>query len=174
MYFRLYTLVVYCFFFFFQAEDGIRDYKVTGVQTCALPIYSDRLERQRAHAALAPHALPRPGHARTLQRLSARPAQRKVRRIHAAMIKGAEYTCQKLPADFDVAAFLVDFFETELREDFEDVLPAEGLKLWHGRADRVRRMRAPTDFPQDRVPRDPEDPDTRRRTGFRLWKCGLE
>src|SRR5256885_9934307 len=25
--------------FFFQAEDGIRDYKVTGVQTCALPIY---------------------------------------------------------------------------------------------------------------------------------------
>src|SRR5256885_3413132 len=28
------------FFFFFQAEDGIRDYKVTGVQTCALPIYA--------------------------------------------------------------------------------------------------------------------------------------
>src|SRR5256885_6576863 len=27
-------------FFFFQAEDGIRDYKVTGVQTCALPIFA--------------------------------------------------------------------------------------------------------------------------------------
>src|SRR5437762_8577244 len=27
-------------FFFFQAEDGIRDTSVTGVQTCALPIYS--------------------------------------------------------------------------------------------------------------------------------------
>ena len=26
------------FFFFFQAEDGIRNYYVTGVQTCALPI----------------------------------------------------------------------------------------------------------------------------------------
>src|SRR5260370_7886672 len=26
-------------FFFFQAEDGIRDSSVTGVQTCALPIY---------------------------------------------------------------------------------------------------------------------------------------
>src|SRR5687768_18363136 len=26
------------FFFFFQAEDGIRDVAVTGVQTCALPI----------------------------------------------------------------------------------------------------------------------------------------
>src|SRR3989454_9325891 len=31
---------VWCFFFF-QAEDGIRDYKVTGVQTCALPILAD-------------------------------------------------------------------------------------------------------------------------------------
>src|SRR5690606_41004223 len=29
-----------CFFFFFQAEDGIRDFHVTGVQTCALPISS--------------------------------------------------------------------------------------------------------------------------------------
>src|SRR5216684_5743993 len=28
----------YLFFFFFQAEDGIRDVAVTGVQTCALPI----------------------------------------------------------------------------------------------------------------------------------------
>src|SRR5256885_8915272 len=30
------------FYFFFQAEDGIRDYKVTGVQTCALPICNNR------------------------------------------------------------------------------------------------------------------------------------
>src|SRR5256885_4206098 len=30
--------VTICMVFFFQAEDGIRDYKVTGVQTCALPI----------------------------------------------------------------------------------------------------------------------------------------
>src|SRR5690348_2285067 len=29
---------VFCWFFFFQAEDGIRDGRVTGVQTCALPI----------------------------------------------------------------------------------------------------------------------------------------
>src|SRR2546430_8368075 len=29
------------FFFFFQAEDGIRDLTVTGVQTCALPIYRE-------------------------------------------------------------------------------------------------------------------------------------
>src|SRR5438067_13614218 len=35
-------LYLFFFFFFFQAEDGIRDRNVTGVQTCALPIYSVR------------------------------------------------------------------------------------------------------------------------------------
>src|SRR2546430_6187393 len=36
----------YCLcFFFFQAEDGIRDLTVTGVQTCALPISDIRSER---------------------------------------------------------------------------------------------------------------------------------
>src|SRR5688500_4347345 len=36
-------------FFFFQAEDGIRDYKVTGVQTCALPILApEQLAGHRA------------------------------------------------------------------------------------------------------------------------------
>src|SRR5256884_30164 len=44
-------------FFFFQAEDGIRDVAVTGVQTCALPICQDVIELvgdagcQRADAA---------------------------------------------------------------------------------------------------------------------------
>src|SRR5476649_3003323 len=35
------------FFFFFQAEDGIRDHCVTGVQTYALPIYWSRMVSQR-------------------------------------------------------------------------------------------------------------------------------
>src|SRR6266498_2051449 len=39
--------VVTSFFFFFQAEDGIRDADVTGVQTCALPILSI-CDRERA------------------------------------------------------------------------------------------------------------------------------
>src|SRR5699024_11854618 len=30
------------YYFFFQAEDGIRDRNVTGVQTCALPIFAER------------------------------------------------------------------------------------------------------------------------------------
>src|SRR3712207_3023315 len=34
--------------FFFQAEDGIRDIGVTGVQTCALPICSSRLSDRKA------------------------------------------------------------------------------------------------------------------------------
>src|SRR2546430_8351376 len=34
------------FFFFFQAEDGIRDLTVTGVQTCALPIYKSSIESE--------------------------------------------------------------------------------------------------------------------------------
>src|SRR2546422_2745383 len=38
-----------CFFFFFQAEDGIRDVAVTGVQTCALPIL---LAQPLAHRAV--------------------------------------------------------------------------------------------------------------------------
>src|SRR5690606_40492135 len=33
---------LFFFVFFFQAEDGIRDFHVTGVQTCALPILSAR------------------------------------------------------------------------------------------------------------------------------------
>src|SRR5687768_18289802 len=43
-------------FFFFQAEDGIRDVAVTGVQTCALPIWwpdSPRLARVRQQRARA-------------------------------------------------------------------------------------------------------------------------
>src|SRR5207249_10713710 len=38
-------VIVIVSIFFFQAEDGIRDRNVTGVQTCALPIYSGRLLR---------------------------------------------------------------------------------------------------------------------------------
>src|SRR3989442_9492494 len=37
------VIQVMLFFFFFQAEDGIRDADVTGVQTCALPIYRREL-----------------------------------------------------------------------------------------------------------------------------------
>src|SRR2546430_15356103 len=46
------------FFFFLQAEDGIRDLTVTGVQTCALPIP----HRSRPGAAVHSPPAPLPGH----------------------------------------------------------------------------------------------------------------
>src|SRR5207247_5495641 len=44
------------FFFFFQAEDGIRDPLVTGVQTCALPISEARPPRFSTHRGGRAHA----------------------------------------------------------------------------------------------------------------------
>src|SRR5690606_41207648 len=43
-------LLVNVCIFFFQAEDGIRDFHVTGVQTCALPIYEAGAQRVHAWA----------------------------------------------------------------------------------------------------------------------------
>src|SRR3712207_9036589 len=42
-----------CHFFFFQAEDGIRDIGVTGVQTCALPILEDLCDWEKMCAIIA-------------------------------------------------------------------------------------------------------------------------
>src|SRR2546422_2255794 len=44
-------------FFFFQAEDGIRDVAVTGVQTCALPIFGAVAAGTEPDAQLAPGAV---------------------------------------------------------------------------------------------------------------------
>src|SRR2546428_11328085 len=41
------VMLYFCVFFFFQAEDGIRDLIVTGVQTCALPIWRDPADERR-------------------------------------------------------------------------------------------------------------------------------
>src|SRR5437879_12226492 len=46
----------FVFFFFFQAEDGIRDTSVTGVQTCALPIL---IRGRMTNRAFAPAEIPR-------------------------------------------------------------------------------------------------------------------
>ena len=44
---RVVAIMTMVFLFFFQAEDGIRDSPVTGVQTCALPIYRDEKDQIR-------------------------------------------------------------------------------------------------------------------------------
>src|SRR5438093_7675093 len=48
------------FFFFFQAEDGIRDWSVTGVQTCALPISPGGRLPRRHEPQSRPRRLPKP------------------------------------------------------------------------------------------------------------------
>src|SRR5438132_11668230 len=49
-----------CCFFFFQAEDGIRDHCVTGVQTCALPIYLAAARRRQDGGAPGGYQTPFP------------------------------------------------------------------------------------------------------------------
>src|SRR5258706_10285361 len=47
-------------FFFFQAEDGIRDWSVTGVQTCALPILSQPAQSKYVGEGFTPSLLHSP------------------------------------------------------------------------------------------------------------------
>src|SRR5438034_11341404 len=56
-------------FFFFQAEDGIRDHCVTGVQTCALPIWRELIVSdtgQPWEKGYEAHQIPRGIYARSL------------------------------------------------------------------------------------------------------------
>src|SRR3712207_7201637 len=53
-------IVSYVLFFFFQAEDGIRDIGVTGVQTCALPILKGEYAFGYLRAEAGVHRLVRP------------------------------------------------------------------------------------------------------------------
>src|SRR5437762_5713567 len=48
-------MLIKVLFFFFQAEDGIRDTSVTGVQTCALPIWGDQRRSATRRQRLAVH-----------------------------------------------------------------------------------------------------------------------
>src|SRR5256885_5016064 len=52
--------VSFLYLFFFQAEDGIRDYKVTGVQTCALPISTAGTAAWRTSSCRVSQCQPRP------------------------------------------------------------------------------------------------------------------
>src|SRR5438034_9491646 len=69
--------------FFFQAEDGIRDHCVTGVQTCALPILSPQpTVEEMEHRFLKVHQMDKPrvaaAIARNQQRTLVRSEERRV------------------------------------------------------------------------------------------------
>src|SRR5437763_8158709 len=51
------TLVQWLVYFFFQAEDGIRDTSVTGVQTCALPISPGAYAARYVHFGIREHGM---------------------------------------------------------------------------------------------------------------------
>src|SRR5256885_6887096 len=78
-------------FFFFQAEDGIRDYKVTGVQTCALPISARVRGRRRSRRAprspARRRAAPAPRAART--------ARSRVTRAQRGAPRGARFVAPR-------------------------------------------------------------------------------
>src|SRR5439155_2789701 len=78
---RTYSFLVF-FFFFFQAEDGIRDGHVTGVQTCALPIFDSRgggRHRENRRAGARQRGAERAGRARRRgHRVVARSEERRV------------------------------------------------------------------------------------------------
>src|SRR3989454_11860499 len=73
--------------FFFQAEDGIRDYKVTGVQTCALPISrtTTGYPRARSCATTTLPMYPAPPVTRTLSFISALQAEEALQRLEQAV-----------------------------------------------------------------------------------------
>src|SRR5256885_15569895 len=85
----LYRCLIIVLFFFFQAEDGIRDYKVTGVQTCALPIW---VAAARARARDQRHAgverVPVAGRARVERDVAVVELARQRSRQLAALVGG--------------------------------------------------------------------------------------
>src|SRR5207249_11255558 len=76
MYNRLDThLLVWSLFFFFQAEDGIRDRNVTGVQTCALPISGDEVRADKERSRREPGGVGADQHAVATHQRRRRPDQ---------------------------------------------------------------------------------------------------
>src|SRR5256885_8474740 len=88
-------LVTRYIFFFFQAEDGIRDYKVTGVQTCALPIFG-------------------------LDRVGA--GKNKEIRIHASGTSSLDLVDHVFALDYFLAAHVSAFFGRDLILDRKSVV----------------------------------------------------
>src|SRR2546427_7085307 len=96
-------MAIYAFFFFFQAEDGIRDLTVTAVQTCALPISLGLARRGRrtirtitaiAHLTV-PHRERRAVAAVTLHRIALAHRRSEERRVGKSVDLGGRRIIKK-------------------------------------------------------------------------------
>src|SRR3989441_12659945 len=94
------------FFFFFQAEDGIRDKLVTGVQTCALPIFRDpatppsgAARRRRLPRAVAsspgPEVVPAPSAVASVRQSARR--RRRPWPVHSQRVGRHRWTARLVP-----------------------------------------------------------------------------
>src|SRR5215217_3727075 len=118
-------------FFFFQAEDGIRDIGVTGVQTCALPIYPgrERVERARGDQDDA-RPLPREpdrraaggGAGGTMTRADESYEPQKIQSIDAEFLSG-----ERFPYQEDIA--LVEGIDLEAATPGQDINWLEDIEL---------------------------------------------
>src|SRR2546422_3830864 len=98
-------------FFFFQAEDGIRDVAVTGVQTCALPISTRMSAQERWHAKVLKHlvATQRRGlEGSFLGRLEGRHRSVGGNALRAAVLGANDGLCSNLSLVMGVAGASVD------------------------------------------------------------------
>src|SRR5690606_40116675 len=130
--FAFVCFVYFLYFFFFQAEDGIRDFHVTGVQTCALPIFYRKLQREEFDAVLQMLAegystrRGRSGVLLHLDRINGRARARRGARLMALTNGGA------IPDMFDYQVVLdpEDIVVGSLNEDFAlETLPGDVFSL---------------------------------------------
>src|SRR2546428_5875064 len=119
-------LLIWHFFFFFQAEDGIRDLIVTGVQTCALPISYAQIAGGALRSALV-----RDERERRIQRLT-------VLNDLAWQLAGVHEPFDIAQLAYDAAgklvardSFYVARYDGDKRE-FEFLLQADGGEVWRG------------------------------------------
>src|SRR5207248_8178188 len=131
------------FFFFFQAEDGIRDRTVTGVQTCALPISGNCLElaawpfcsRAPAHLRRPPNRPELPRALRNANHLvRPRDPRRSLRRRRS--LYAARLHCSSLDRRRSLAGLARDhrlteapFYRTNMRSPIRDVSRSEERRV---------------------------------------------
>src|SRR2546427_6503835 len=117
--------IVVSFFFFFQAEDGIRDLTVTGVQTCALPIY--RLPSVQAAPQAAAGRPGRPDRDRARHWLPAMALGLRPNRIWVRF--GLWITATVLSTIALLAIGVLVFSEIQYRDFYSSLPPAVQIEL---------------------------------------------